>query len=93
MTSTDLIENSRRAGKAFARDLTRQTGALAGSLEAGVSKRALAEALATTAVVGGLIDGRTPAQVEADLMAELRHYEEAAALRQAARVHRERSEP
>ena len=86
-------EKLRRAGEAFGADLTAQTGTLAAQLAAWVSKRALAEALATKSVVSGLIDGRTPAQVEADLMAELRHYEEAAALRQAGREHRKRSDP
>ena len=64
---------------------TAQANALAARLETGVSKRALAEAIATRTVVRGLLSGQTPAQIEADLMAEVRRYEEAAALRHAAR--------
>lgn len=64
---------------------TAQANALARRLADGVSKRALAEAIAARATVRGIVDGRTAAQIEADLMAELRRYETVCALRQAGR--------
>ena len=80
-----LIERSRRCGKAaLAGRVARCTALadrLAGLLEAGVTKRALAEMAANRAVVAGVMDGKTDNQVEADLRAEARRYEEVAALR------------
>lgn len=62
-------------------DATRRAESLADRLEMDVSKRALAEAMASRAVVAGIIDGRTDAQIAADVFAELRRYEQIAALR------------
>ena len=62
-------------------DTTARAEALADRLEASVSKRALAEFVAGRAVVAGIMDRRTDAQIEADLLARLRRHEQVAALR------------
>jgi hypothetical protein len=67
--------------RTMAAGITARTEALAVRLEANVTKRALAEQIASKAVVAGLVSGQTPAQTDADLLAELRRYEEVAALR------------
>lgn len=62
-------------------DAARRAAALADKLETGVSKRALAEALANRALVSGIVDGRSDRQIEADVLGELQRYEQVAALR------------
>lgn len=81
MGKSRIIQRSRRIGKSHAAALTARANALEARLVSSISKHALAEAVATKAIVSGLVSGASPAQVEADLMAELRRYEEAAALR------------
>ena len=81
MENVRINQRTRRIGNSRAAELTARANALEAVLVSSVSKHALAEAVATKAIVSGLVSGASPAAVEADLLAELRRYEEAAALR------------
>lgn len=70
------MEHGKPAGRMIA-----QAAALAERLESGVSKGALAHEIATREVVRGMTAGRSPAQIEADVFANLSRHEEVAALR------------
>lgn len=78
---TIIAVPSRQCGKTQRAEITEQTAALAARLEANVSPAALAHEIANREVIRGLVAKRSAAQIEADLLAQLRRHEVVCALR------------